>query len=133
MTVRTARGGELERGLGFGIVRQLLESALVEAVAAERDRLLAGAARLAEPVFTDVSTAEETGEVAFATLHGLYWLVVNLAERGPLSLPSTTHSGPTNRRYDSCSTSHIGSRGCRSCWRWPCERAPTGTARTWAR
>ena len=86
MTVRIARGGELERGFGFGIVRQLLEAALVEADAAERDRLLAGAARLAEPVFTDVSTAEETSEVAFATLHGLYWLVVNLAERGPLVL-----------------------------------------------
>ncbi len=86
MTVRTARGGELERGFGFGIVRQLLEAALVGADAAERDRLLAGAARLAEPVFTDVSTAEETGDVAFATLHGLYWLVVNLAERGPLVL-----------------------------------------------
>ena len=47
---------------------------------------MAGAARLAEPVFTDVAAAEETGDVAFATLHGLYWLVVNLAERGPLVL-----------------------------------------------
>ncbi len=86
MTVLTARGGELERGFGFGIVRQLLEGALIGADAAERDRLLAGAARLAEPVFTDVAAAEETGDVAFATLHGLYWLVVNLAERAPLLL-----------------------------------------------
>jgi DNA-binding CsgD family transcriptional regulator len=86
MTVRTARGGELERSFGFGVVRQLLETALVGADNAERDRLLAGAARLAEPVFTDVSAAEETGDVAFATLHGLYWLVVNLTERGPLVL-----------------------------------------------
>ena len=53
---------------------------------AERARLLAGAARLSEPVFTDVAAAEETGDVAFATLHGLYWLVVNIAERGPLIL-----------------------------------------------
>ena len=81
-----ARGGELERGFGFGIVRQLLEGALIGADGAERDRLLAGAARLAEPVFTDVAAAEETGDVAFATLHGLYWLVVNLAERAPLLL-----------------------------------------------
>jgi DNA-binding CsgD family transcriptional regulator len=86
MTVLAARGGELERGFGFGIVRQLLEVALIGADAAERDRLLAGAARLAEPVFTDVSAAEDTGDVAFATLHGLYWLVVNLAERAPLLL-----------------------------------------------
>ena len=86
MTVLTARGGELERGFGFGIVRQLLEGAVTGADGAERDRLLAGAARLAEPVFTDVAAAEDTGDVAFATLHGLYWLVVNLAERAPLLL-----------------------------------------------
>jgi len=86
MAVLTARGGELERGFGFGIVRQLLEGALIGADDAERDRLLAGAARLAEPVFTDVAAAEDTGDVAFATLHGLYWLVVNLAERAPLLL-----------------------------------------------
>jgi DNA-binding CsgD family transcriptional regulator len=85
-TVLTARGGELERGFGFGIVRQLLEVALLSADTAERTRLLAGAARLAEPVFTDVSAAEETSDLAFATLHGLYWLVVNLTERGPLIL-----------------------------------------------
>ena len=36
MTVLTARGGELERGFGFGIVRQLLEAALVGTAAAER-------------------------------------------------------------------------------------------------
>jgi AAA ATPase domain len=86
IVVLTARGGELEHGFGFGIVRQLLEGVLVGADTAERARLLAGAARLAEPVFTDVSAAEETGDVAFATLHGLYWLVVNLTERGPLVL-----------------------------------------------
>ncbi|HEX2284923.1 MAG TPA: AAA family ATPase [Mycobacterium sp.] len=85
-TVLTARGGELERGFGFGIVRQLLETAVMGADAAERARLLAGAARLAEPVFTDVAAAEDLGDVAFATLHGLYWLVANLTERGPLVL-----------------------------------------------
>lgn len=86
MTVLAARGGELERGFGFGVVRQLFEAVLVGAGPAERDRLLAGAARLAEPVFAEVSTAENTADVAFATLHGLYWLVVNLTERGPLVL-----------------------------------------------
>ncbi len=86
MSVRVARGGELERGFGFGVVRQLLEPVLVNADTAERDRLLAGAARLAEPVFTDVAANEDARDVAFATLHGLYWLVVNLTERGPLVL-----------------------------------------------
>jgi DNA-binding NarL/FixJ family response regulator len=86
ITVRSARAGELERGFGFGVVRQLLEAIVVGADEAERCRLLAGAAALSEPVFSDVSAAEDTGDVAFATLHGLYWLVVNIAECGPLIL-----------------------------------------------
>ena len=86
MAVHSARGGELERGFGFGIVRQLLERAVLSDDAAERDRLLSGAAQLAGPVFTDVARAQNTADIAFATLHGLYWLVANLAERGPLVL-----------------------------------------------
>jgi AAA ATPase domain len=42
MTVLSARGGELERGFGFGIVRQLLEAAVLGADAAERDRVVGG-------------------------------------------------------------------------------------------
>ena len=101
MTVLAARGGELERGFGFGIVRQLLEVALIGADAAERDRLLAGAARLAEPVFTDVSAAEDTGDVAFATLHVCigWWSTSPNAPR--CFSPSTTPSGPTSLRCDS--------------------------------
>ena len=86
VTVRSARGGELERGFGFGVVRQLLETAVVMSDPAERARLLAGAAGLAGPVFTDVSAVGENPDIAFATLHGLYWLVANLAERGPMVL-----------------------------------------------
>lgn len=85
MTVCAARAGELERGFGFGVVRQLLEAAVTKD-SAEHDRLLAGAARLAEPVFTELAAAQGSTEIAFATLHGLYWLVVNLTERGPLVL-----------------------------------------------
>ena len=84
ITVRSARAGELEQGFGFGVVRQLLEVTLLGANAAERARLLAGAAALSEPVFTEIAAAEDTGDVAFATLHGLYWLVANITERGPL-------------------------------------------------
>jgi predicted ATPase len=86
LTMLTARGGELERGFGFGVIRQLLEGAVVGATRPERDRLMAGAARLAEPVFADVAGSGDGGDIAFATLHGLYWLVVNLTERGPLVL-----------------------------------------------
>jgi DNA-binding CsgD family transcriptional regulator len=85
LCVLTARGGELERGFGFGVVRQLLEGTVVGTSTAERGRLLAGAARLAEPVFSDVAK-EASSDVAFATLHGLYWLVANMTERGPMVL-----------------------------------------------
>ncbi|TFV58897.1 LuxR family transcriptional regulator [Mycobacterium sp. PS03-16] len=86
LSVYSARGGEVERDFGFGVVRQLLERALVGVGDAERARLLAGAARLAEPVFSDVAAVKDSGDVAFATLHGLYWLVANLTERGPVVL-----------------------------------------------
>jgi DNA-binding CsgD family transcriptional regulator len=87
MTVLTARGGELERGFGFGVVRQLLDAPLAAARGEERDRVLAGAARLAEPVFAaDAGIDEDDRDVTYATLHGLYWLVANLAERAPLVL-----------------------------------------------
>ncbi len=85
-TVLAARGGELERDFGFGIVRQLLEAQVAGAAEDERDRLLAGAARLAAPVFTATDVQENSGDVTYATLHGLYWLVANLAEQAPLVL-----------------------------------------------
>ena len=47
MRVLAGRGGELESGFSFGVVRQLFEPLLVGASAAEREALLAGAARRA--------------------------------------------------------------------------------------
>jgi DNA-binding CsgD family transcriptional regulator len=85
--VLSARGGELEREFGFGIVRQLLEGPLSRADESLRAELLAGAAELAETVLSRsprsaIAVADTTGSV----LHGLYWLVANLAERSPLLL-----------------------------------------------
>jgi hypothetical protein len=38
-------------------------------------------------VFSSLTPGDANGgDIAFATLHGLYWLVVNMAERGPLIL-----------------------------------------------
>ncbi|MCV7073944.1 ATP-binding protein [Mycobacterium rufum] len=116
MTVLGARGSEPERGFGFGIVRQLLEGAVLGADSAERDRLLAGAARLAEPVFTDVEAEPNTADIAFATLHGLYWLVANLAERGPSYSLSMTRTAPTGRPCGSFCILHPDSPVCRCCW-----------------
>lgn len=85
--VLAARGGELERDFGFGIVRQLLEPPLAAADADERPRLLGGAARLAEPVLAaDPVALAEPVDPAHGVLHGLYWLIANLAERSPLML-----------------------------------------------
>jgi DNA-binding CsgD family transcriptional regulator/tetratricopeptide (TPR) repeat protein len=65
----TARGSDLESQFPYGVVRQLFEPVLDE-------RLLAGAARQAAPVFG----AGEGATSEMATLHGLHWLTANLAE-----------------------------------------------------
>ncbi|HET6689951.1 MAG TPA: AAA family ATPase, partial [Miltoncostaeaceae bacterium] len=85
MTVLTARGSELEREFPFGVVRQLFEVALVDPAA--RERLLAGAAATAAPLFgPDPEDVGEARDASFATLHGLYWLALNLASEGPLAI-----------------------------------------------
>jgi hypothetical protein len=68
-----ARGSELEAGFAFGVVRQLFERCLADAGAGEREALLSG------PL-----AAEPAGGSSFAVLHGLYWLVANLAATRPL-------------------------------------------------
>lgn len=82
--VLAARAGELEQEFPFGVIRQLFEGLVADP--AERERRLAGAAAPAAAVFQApgaVST-EEAG--SFATLHGLYWLVADVAADGPLLL-----------------------------------------------
>jgi DNA-binding CsgD family transcriptional regulator len=83
LRVLSARGGELERELPFGVVRQLLEPVVVAADAEERGTLLAGAAALAKPVFFAADPVSGA-EASFSALHGLYWLAVNLADAQPL-------------------------------------------------
>jgi hypothetical protein len=83
LRVLGARGGELEREFPFGIARQLLEPVVAAADGAEREGLLAAAAALAEPVL--LAPGGGVGaEPPLSALHGLYWLVINLAEGGPL-------------------------------------------------
>jgi len=84
-----ARGGELERGFPHGVVRQLFEAPLAACDDEERAALLGGAARLAAPVFEFADggdTRPDDGDLAFATLHGLFWLTANLTERAPTLL-----------------------------------------------
>ena len=78
--VLIARASPLEREFGFGVVRDLLEPVLRDP--AERAGLMQGAARFAGPAL-DLG---ETEVPSFAALHGIYWLVAELAERRPLLL-----------------------------------------------
>src|SRR6516165_6481175 len=87
LEVIAARGGELEQGFAFGIVRQLFEPLLARAPSAGRADLMAGAAALARPLFEEPQFApgpERPSDASFAMLHGLYWLLAGLAFRQPM-------------------------------------------------
>jgi DNA-binding CsgD family transcriptional regulator len=84
LSVLRARGGELETAGGFGVVQQLLERAFVGTGADRRDQLLSGAAaQAAAPLgLTPAGLPMDPAQAR----HGLYWLLANLAEAGPLAL-----------------------------------------------
>lgn len=86
LRVLRARGGELERDLAFGVVRQLLETLIVSLPAPRRAELLAGAAALARwPL--GLAEADEGASVdPAAAVHGLYWLIANLSDERPVVL-----------------------------------------------
>jgi DNA-binding CsgD family transcriptional regulator len=84
--VLRARGSELESGFAFGVVRQLFERRLAAADQDERAALLAGPAAAARPLLAGEPAAQPAGDSSFAVLHGLYWLVVNLAAGRPVLL-----------------------------------------------
>jgi DNA-binding CsgD family transcriptional regulator len=84
VTVLTARASELEREYSYGVARQLLQRPLMEMDADERRQALSGAAALAGSLL-DEQGSPESGDT-FALLHGLHWLVANLALTQPLML-----------------------------------------------
>src|SRR4051794_35707981 len=87
MRVLAARGGEVEREVSYGVVRQLCGPIRATAGDEERAELLAGAAGLVAPLFDMAAVDDiERGDITYATLHGLYWLVANAAAREPLVL-----------------------------------------------
>ena len=77
-----ARGSDLEAGFAFGVVRQLFERRLAGADAGAREALLAGPAAAVRPLLFGELAEGSAGDSSFAVLHGLYWLVVNLAAAG---------------------------------------------------
>ena len=108
--VLKARGSELESNFAFGVVHQLLDAVVLGAP----DAAFEGAARLAQPIFTEVRPEAED---VLPLLHGLAWLVTGLAAERPLVLVSTTPSGRMSRRGASSPSWPSGSTASRSCWR----------------
>jgi DNA-binding CsgD family transcriptional regulator len=89
MRVLAARGGELEGGFAYGIVRQLFEPLLASASPDLRAELLSGPAELVEPyVGASQRAASQDAPIegSFAILHGLYWLTANVAFQQPTLL-----------------------------------------------
>jgi tetratricopeptide (TPR) repeat protein len=83
LRVLTARGSPLEKEYGLGAVRQLFEAVVADPTTARA--LLSGAAASAAPVFDLAASPEPSrSDTSLATLHGLYWLTVNLSARTPL-------------------------------------------------
>jgi DNA-binding CsgD family transcriptional regulator len=79
----TARGGELERDFPFGVVRQLLEGT----VGGPRAQVqLTDAAAPARAVFALPDDGDPAAGASFAILHGLFWLVLDLAAARPVML-----------------------------------------------
>ncbi|HEU4737414.1 MAG TPA: LuxR C-terminal-related transcriptional regulator [Solirubrobacterales bacterium] len=81
MHVLRARAGEFERDFPYGVVRQLFEPLLV--APGKYEGLLDGNGAAAAPVF-DPAAAPPEGGNPFAIQHGLYCLVLALAESSPL-------------------------------------------------
>jgi DNA-binding CsgD family transcriptional regulator len=87
-TCLRARASELERDFAYGCVRQLLEPVISRASSAAHDRLFEGAAALSTPLFlrNGAPPSVASTESNFAMLHGLYWLLNNLARESPVAL-----------------------------------------------
>jgi DNA-binding CsgD family transcriptional regulator len=84
LCVLRATGGELEGGFAYGVVHQLLDRALAGLTARRRRSVFGGAAGLAAPLlgFRDEGPLGGSAvpiDPSFGIVHGLHWLVANLA------------------------------------------------------
>ena len=86
MTVMRARASVLESDFAFGIAVQLFEPLLAGTDDETRDRLLAGSAALAGPLLERPTSwgGDEAEDRSYPVMHGLFWLLSNLAESGPV-------------------------------------------------
>src|SRR5215467_9229584 len=84
--VLRARGSDLESDFAFGIARQLLERWCIKTTCEERAALFSGSAGAARALLMRRDSGREEEDISFAVVHGLYWLVVNLATQRPILL-----------------------------------------------
>jgi DNA-binding CsgD family transcriptional regulator len=88
--VLRARGLELERHFSFGVVRQLFEPFLTDLAPDPLADCLRGPAAITARLFPFLPLHGRDGDPhadgSFALLHGLTWLVINLAATRPLLL-----------------------------------------------
>ncbi len=81
----SVRATELERSYPYGIVRQTADTVTLGKSEEERAALFTGAAKLALPILDPASAEEiDNPELMYQRLHGLYWLIANLARQQPL-------------------------------------------------
>jgi DNA-binding CsgD family transcriptional regulator len=81
----SVRATELERSYPYGIVRQTADSVTLDKTDEERAALFTGAAKLALPILEPGSGEEQDSpELMYQRLHGLYWVIANLARERPL-------------------------------------------------
>src|SRR5215831_17109427 len=89
MRVLAVRGGELEGGYAYGIVRQLFELLLAVVSPELRVELLSGPAALIASLVgasQPAGSQDAAAEGSFAIIHGLYWLAANVALHRPTLL-----------------------------------------------
>jgi DNA-binding NarL/FixJ family response regulator len=86
LRVLRAAGRELERDFAYGVVQQLFDPVLRAAGPGDREHLLEGAGGAAAALHLASNDAGGVSGSEYATLHGLYWLVANLSDEGPLLL-----------------------------------------------
>ncbi|WP_442911035.1 AAA family ATPase [Kitasatospora sp. NBC_01266] len=89
MRVVRADSGELEQDFAFSVLRQLIEPLLARADQAGRERLLSGPAELATYALRVDGADGGPGlspDASLGVLHSLYWLMVHVADDGPLAL-----------------------------------------------
>jgi DNA-binding CsgD family transcriptional regulator len=87
--VLRAQGGELERALPYGVVAELFGALVRDERMATQ--LFSGPAAVAAPLLgvrraLDQRDGNDDRADPFAYLHGLFWLVLNLVERGPVAI-----------------------------------------------